>query len=264
MLLLGYLLALVIGLTLGMFGGGGSILTVPVFVYVMGYDPKLAIAMSLPVVGATSLVGAVGHWRAGTVHLRSALAFGVAAMVGAFAGARTSILLTGRAQLLTLGAVMLVAAALMRRDSLKKSPEPPAPSPESTLTRDSGLRGPGSRLLFFLVSLLIGALTGIVGIGGGFLIVPALVLIGRVPIHHAVGTSLVVITMNTLAGFAGQPRISNIPFGVVLGFSAIAIAGILAGTRFVRFVQPRTLKRGFATLLLIVAAVVIWESQAQF
>ena len=90
MIALGLLLALVIGLTLGLFGGGGSILTVPVFVYVLGYDPKLAIAMSFPVVGATSLIGAIGHWRAGNVRLSSALLFGVVAMVGSYAGARAS------------------------------------------------------------------------------------------------------------------------------------------------------------------------------
>src|SRR5438046_2609497 len=112
---IGYLLAVVIGLSLGILGGGGSILTVPIFVYVMGYAPKLAIAMSLPVVGATSLVAAIGHWRAGTLDRRMALAFGVVAMTGALAGARFAAFVPGVVQLTLLGLVMLVSATLMLR-----------------------------------------------------------------------------------------------------------------------------------------------------
>src|SRR5947208_16857141 len=109
-LVLGYMLAVVIGLSLGILGGGGSILTVPIFVYVMGYAPKTAIAMSLPVVGLTSLMGAIGHWRNGTVELRLALGFGVVAMAGAWTGAQAARYVTGAMQLVFLGVVMLGAA----------------------------------------------------------------------------------------------------------------------------------------------------------
>jgi uncharacterized membrane protein YfcA len=113
MIVVGYALAALVGLSLGLMGGGGSILTVPIFVYVLGYDPKLAIAMSLPVIGVTSLAGAVGHWRAGNVHLRTAVTFGVIAMVGAFAGARLAQFLSGALQLVLLASAFGAASPLV-------------------------------------------------------------------------------------------------------------------------------------------------------
>jgi uncharacterized membrane protein YfcA len=246
---LGLALALVIGLTLGLFGGGGSILTVPVFVYVLGFDPKLAIAMSFPVVGATSLVGAIGHWRAGNVRLSGALLFGLVAMAGAFGGARASGLLAGRAQLLILGAVMAAAAVMMLRSAGRDSAAVSEP------------RAPSGAL--YLVALSVGALTGVIGIGGGFLIVHALVVFGQVPMREAVGTSLLVIAMNCVSGYVGQPDARLIPWTFVVTFSAVAIAGILAGTRAARFVPQRALKKGFAVLLLVIAALVLWQNRAK-
>jgi uncharacterized membrane protein YfcA len=244
----GLVLAFAIGITLGLFGGGGSILTVPVFVYLLGFDPKLAIAMSFPVVGATSLVGAIGHWRAGNVRLSSALLFGLVAMTGAYGGARASRLLDGRVQLLILGVAMAAAAVMMLRSAGRDSAEvavPKAPSPA-----------------LYLVALSVGVLTGVIGIGGGFLIVPALVVFGQVPMREAVGTSLLVIAMNSVSGYAGQRDSHAIPWPFVITFSAVAIGGILAGTRLALFVPQRTLKKGFAGLLLLIAAVVLWENHA--
>ena len=249
MVWLGYLLALIIGLTLGTLGGGGSILTVPVFVYVLHFDPKLAIAMSLPVVGATSLVGAIGHWRAGNVHMPSALWFGVFAMTGAYTAATLSTQLRGRVQLFLLGGVMLAAATLMLRNSFM----------ETGRTRAvSAVRA--SRATLAVVGLGVGALTGIIGIGGGFLIVPALVILAGVPMHQAVGTSLLVITLNALAGFAGQRQRTEIPVAFVVTFSVVAMIGILAGTRLARHVEQRLLKQAFAVLLLILACWVLWQN----
>src|SRR5689334_453659 len=162
MILLGYSLAALIGLSLGLLGGGGSILTVPVFVYVLGYDPKLAIAMSLPVVGTTSLLGAVAHWRAGNVRLETAALFGVAAMVAAYIGARLAHLLTGAVQLSLLAVIMVAAAISMFVNARRSSP--------ATGERPAG-RAASLRLLI-PVALVVGLITGIVGIGGGFLIVP--------------------------------------------------------------------------------------------
>jgi uncharacterized protein len=249
--LLGYLSALVIGVTLGVLGGGGSILTVPVFVYLLGYDPKLAIAMSLPVVGATSLAGAVAHWRVGNLHLRTALIFGAIAMSGAFIAARLSARLAGRTQLFVLGVAMLTSAVLMMRDSRGA----PAPAAEATVR-------PPLSAPFLLSGLFVGALTGVVGIGGGFLIVPALVVLARVPMRPAVGTSLTVIAMNAAAGFAGQPRVGEIPLVVVIAFSGVAIGGVIAGTWIARRVRQGTLKRAFAALLLIIAASLLWQNRA--
>ena len=251
MLTIGLACALLIGLTLGMLGGGGSILTVPVFVYVLGYDPKLAIAMSLPVVGATSFIGALRHWRVGNLHFQSALLLGIAAMGGAFAGARASVWLSGRSQLLLLGVLMLASSVMMLRDSFRA-------------TAVTDIRAGTAPLPLLLgVGFAVGTLTGIVGIGGGFLIVPALVLLARVPMQQAVGTSLAVITLNSIAGFAGQQMIAEIPFGVVLSFTAVAIVGILAGTALIRYVPARALKRAFSVLLMVIAALVLWQNHAR-
>lgn len=251
MLLLGYVFALIIGLTLGILGGGGSILTVPVFVYVLGYDPKLAIAMSLPVVGATSLVGAIGHWRAGNVRVGVTLVFGGVAMSAAFVAARLSIHLAGRMQLFILGITMLTASMLMLRDSLRPSASAIPAGGRSVMSATLPLAG-----------LAVGALTGIVGIGGGFLIVPALVVFAHMPMRQAVGTSLTVIAMNAAAGFAGQHSIGAIPLDFVVIFSAIAMTGIVAGTWIGAYVHQRTLKRAFAMLLLVIAVLLLGQNWA--
>ncbi len=249
MIAAGLALAFVIGLTLGLFGGGGSILTVPVFVYVLGFDPKLAITMSFPVVGATSLVGAIGHWRAGNVRLTNALLFGLVAMAGSYGAARASGLLDGRVQLLILGAAMAAAAVMMLRSASRDAAHVPVE------------RAPS--LALYVVALSVGVLTGMIGIGGGFLIVPALVVFGRVPMREAVGTSLLVIAMNCVSGFAGQRAVRAVPWLYVSTFSAVAIAGIVAGTRFAGFVPQRTLKKGFAVLLLVIALLVLWQNHSR-
>ncbi len=250
MITIGLILALIIGLTLGLFGGGGSILTVPVFVYVLGFGPKLAIAMSFPVVGATSLVGAIGHWRAGNIRLSSALLFGLVAMAGSYGGARASGLLDGRAQLLILGTVMAAAAVMMLRSA-----------GSDVVAAESAERVPSRAL--YLVAASVGALTGVIGIGGGFLLVPALVVFGQVPMREAVGTSLLVIAMNCVSGYLGQRDTRAIPWLFVITFTAVAIVGILVGTRFARFVPQRTLKKGFAALLLVIACLVVWQNHAK-
>jgi hypothetical protein len=248
--IVGLLLASAIGLSLGLLGGGGSILTVPIFVYVLGYAAKPAIAMSLPVVGATSLVGALGHWRAGNVNLRQALSFGVVAMVGAYAGARLAVLVSGVVQLTLLAIVMLGAAMSMLR-----------PTAARAATVDAE---PVSRWLVLIVGLGVGMLTGLVGIGGGFLIVPALVILARLPMKQAVGTSLVVIAMNSASGFAGYLGQVEVPWGFMAAFTAVAIGGILAGTYLVRFVSQQALKRAFAIFLLLMSGVILYQNRGVF
>ena len=249
MIAIGLVLALVMGLALGLFGGGGSTLTVPIFVYVLGFAPKLAIAMSFPVVGATSLVGAVRHWRAGNIRLTTALLFGLVTMTGAYGGARASRLLDGRAQLFILGLVMAVAAAMMMRSARQEDHAPSAAA--------------GASPALYAVGIAVGALTGIIGIGGGFLLVPALVGFGKVPMREAIGTSLLVIAMNCVSGFAGQHATQDIPWLFVCSFSAVAILGILAGAHLAGRIHVRTLKRGFAVLLLVIAVLVLWQNYAK-
>ncbi len=246
----GYLFAIIIGLALGTLGGGGSILTVPVFVYALGYDPKLSIAMSLPVVGTAALAGVVSHWRAGNVRLQTAAIFGSVAMVGSYSGARASRLLSGRAQLLILGVVMVVAAASMLRSAAGKVPtESDGASPHSVLMLSVGFG--------------VGVLTGIIGIGGGFLIVPALVILGRVPMKAAVGTSLLVISMNSLSGYLGHHGEGAVPWDFVVRFTAVTIIGIVGGAALVTRIPTQQLKRAFAVLLVVIGVLVLWQNRAQ-
>lgn len=248
--LLGFALAALIGLSLGVLGGGGSILTVPVFVYVLGFGAKEAIVMSFPVVGATSLFGAIGHWRAGNVELRTAVLFGLVAMAGSYAGARLAVLVSGTAQLTLLAVVMLVAAASMLRT-------PPAAS-------EGEATGSGNKRRLVTVSIAgiaVGVLTGFVGIGGGFLIVPALVILAKTPMKQAVGTSLLVITMNSALAFLGYRGQVPIPWGFIALFTTVAVAGILAGTYLVRFVSVGALRRGFAAFLILTAAFMLYQNR---
>jgi len=244
MQILGLALAVIVGLSLGLLGGGGSILTVPIFVYVLGFAAKQAIAMSLPVVGATSFVGAIRHWRNGNVQPRLALAFGGVAMVGAYVGARLATFVSGQAQLTLLALAMIAAAVSMFRSGRapmqERSTEPTA-----------------STAAIMAVGVGVGLLTGLVGIGGGFLVVPALVVLAGVPMKQAIGTSLVVIAMNAMSGSLGYVGQVSIPWSFVGLFSAFAIAGILIGTSLVRFVSQGALKQGFAGFLVLLGALIL-------
>lgn len=242
---LAWILAAGVGLLLGALGGGGSILAVPIFVYVLSLDPKAAIAMSLPVIGLTSLAGAWGHWRHGHLDLRQAVLFGAAAMAGAYAGARLAVFVPGGLQLAALGAVMAAAALSMLRP--RRLPASGAPEPPSVvLSAASGLG--------------IGVLTGLLGVGGGFLFVPALVLFGRLPMKHAVGTSLLVIAMSATAGLLGYLGQVEVDWGLVARFTAGALAGLAAGVQIVRLVPHRTLQRAFGVFLLMVAGWLLYQN----
>ena len=248
MLALGLALAALIGISLGLLGGGGSIHTVPVLVYVLGFAAKPAIAMSLPVVGITSLVSAAMHWRLGNVRVPTALTFGVLAMVGAFAGAKLAALVSGTAQLALLAVVMIVAAGSMLRGNRVEA--------------EAG--APVRLALLVPIALAVGVLTGLVGIGGGFLVVPALVLLARVPMRQAVGTSLLVIAMNSASGFAGHLGTVDVDWPFLAGFTAAAVAGALVGASLVSRVPQAALRRGFAVLLLAMGGFVLVMNRDAF
>lgn len=250
----GYALALLVGVSLGVLGGGGSILTVPIFVYVMGFPAKQAIAMSLPVVGTTSLVGALGHWRAGNFDLRTGLIFAAVAMIGARLGASLATWLSGVAQLSILAIVMIVAAVLMLR-------RPPVVTTEPPRDDERAARGITWMVATALVGLGVGMLTGLVGIGGGFLFVPALVLLGRLSVKTAVGTSLFVIAASTVAGFLGYRGHVGVPWGVVATFTAVALAGLFAGTQLVSRLSSEALRRLFAYFLFLMAAFILYQNR---
>ena len=248
--MLGLALATLIGLSLGLLGGGGSILTVPILVYAVGLDPKAAVAASLAVVGVTSLVGALGHWRAGNVRLRTAAVFGGVAMIGAFVGARLSVFLSGQVQLVIFAIVMLVAAAFMLRGR-----EP------ATATSEGDAAVEPRILPMVLQGFAVGVMTGVVGVGGGFLIVPALVLLGRVPMKAAVGTSLLIIAMNSASGFLGYAGQVTLPWGFLAQFTALAILGVVIGTVLARAAPREALRRGFAALLVVVGMFVLYQNR---
>jgi uncharacterized membrane protein YfcA len=239
---LGLVLALAIGLSLGFFGGGGSILTVPLLVYVFGLAPKPAIASSLLVVAIASGAAALQHARAGNLRPRVALVFGSAGMAGAYLGARVAAFVDGGVLLLLFAAVMgLTGFAMWRGRSA------PAAGP----ARDGSLRK------LVLQGLAVGGFTGLVGAGGGFLIVPALVLWAGLPMPAAVGTSLLVIVLNSLAGFAGYAAHVRVDPALVAAVAACAVAGSFGGSRLTRIVRPGSLRRAFAGFVLAMAAVIL-------
>ena len=255
--MLGYALALLVGLSLGVLGGGGSILTVPIFVYVMGFPAKQAIAMSLPVVGTTSLIGAFGHWRAGNLDVRTGLAFAVFAMAGARLGSLLATRVSGLAQLSLLALVMIVAAVLMLR---RRAPQGTETQGEQVpvqkgIMRVAAIAG---------VGLGVGMLTGLIGIGGGFLFVPALVLFGRLSVKTAVGTSLLVIAASTASGFFGYRGQVTVPWSIVAMFTLAALGGLAVGTRLVGHLSAQALRRLFAYFLFLMSAFILYQNRGVF
>lgn len=248
MALLGLALAALIGVSLGLFGGGGSILAVPILVYVAGMETKTAIAASLLVVGATSVVGALQHWRAKNVDVRTALMFGIVSMAGSFAGGRGAAYLTDTFQLTLFAIVMLAASVSMLR---------------SRNNREEGTGAPRIGMTV-AAATAVGLLTGVVGVGGGFLIVPALVFFTGIPIRRAVGTSLIVISMNSASGFLAYAWIVEIDWSYILGFTGMAIVGVFAGSAAVPHVPQSVLKRAFAIFLIVVAGFILLQNRAAF
>lgn len=248
---LGLLMAVLVGISLGLMGGGGSILTVPIFVYLLGFETKESIAMSLAVVGFVSLFGAFSHWKAGNVNLRIAAIFGVFSMIATFGGARLAAMMSGTMQLLIFAVVMLAAAFFMFRGK----------SPAESGVVDAQPEGAPLRLgLIAVEATAVGILSGIVGVGGGFLIVPALVLLGKIPMKQAVGTSLLIIALKSVAGFAGYYGQVEVDWGFMALFTGAAVVGIMIGTRLVRFVSQHTLKRGFAVFLVLMSAWIFYQN----
>ena len=269
--LLGLALGLLVGLSLGLLGGGGSILTVPILAYVLGFPPKEAIAMSLAIVGATALFGAASHWRVGNVRIATALLFGLVAMAGTYLGARLSVFFAGTTQLVLFAVVMLAASWFMFRGPPARSASrprrggPASPDRDSEESTRSGAEGAGwsARRVGLLVAegLGVGVLTGLVGVGGGFLIVPALVLLAGLPMKEAVGTSLLVIALKSAAGFYGYLALVDVPWDFLALFTGIACLGILVGAGLVRFFSQEGLRRAFAGFLVVMAAWILYQNR---
>jgi len=242
--------ALLIGLSLGMLGSGGSILTVPVLTYLLGHDTKVAIAESLAVVGGIALTTALPYARSHQVDWRSVVFFGVPGMVGTSAGAWLARFLSGGLQLTLFGVVMLLAAAMMFR-------RPAAGGNDSTQPH---LRHP----LWQIASegFAVGVMTGLVGVGGGFLIVPALVLLGGLSMRVAVGTSLAVIALNSLSGFVRYFDVlesihAAVDWNTIAIFVAIGVLGSLTGRVLAGRITPLVLRKAFAVFLVVMGLFVL-------
>lgn len=250
MLTIGLVLAVLMGVSLGMLGGGGSILTVPILVYVLRLPPKEAIATGLAVVGVTSLAGAIIQRRSGSVDLRVTLVFGAISTVGTFFGTRVASALSGRTQLILFAVVMGAAAIFMFRNARKGAP--------------AAGQAPGARAVAWpavvLAAVAVGMLTGLVGVGGGFLIVPALVVLLALPMKQAVATSLWLISVNSFVGFAGYAGQVEIHWGVLGAVTLAALGGIGLGTWLTRFVSQSQLKQGFSAALVVMAAFILIQN----
>lgn len=241
--------ALLVGLSLGLLGSGGSILTVPVLVYLVDEPEKVAIAESLGIVGLISLAGAVPYALKTRVHWKSVLYFGVPGMIGTYGGAFLAKFVSGTLQLLVFAFVMLVAAVMMYRDRTSLTGKRP--------DRDH------AKIKMAVEGIGVGVMTGFVGVGGGFLIVPALVLMGRLPITLAVGTSLVIISMKSFSGFYKyldvlQSFDLSVNWSLLLIFSGIGIVGSFAGKKIGDRISQTNLKKGFAVFLMVMALYIIY------
>ena len=237
-------LGLIIGIVLGLLGGGGSILTVPALVYLLGQSPQAAITASLVIVGSNSVLGAVLYTRRGTPDWRVALTFGGAGMLAAYATASISDQISSQALMLAFAGLMLVVGGIMifRRAS------------------DSEERTPGGLLTVLGSGLIVGALTGFLGVGGGFLIVPALVMLVGLPMQQAVGTSLIVIAMNSFAGLMGHMGDSALNLGLIGAFAGAGFIGIFAGSWLNCRLPTEFLKRAFAVFVIGLAVVLLADN----
>ncbi|MEB3291517.1 MAG: sulfite exporter TauE/SafE family protein [Synechococcales bacterium] len=259
---IGHLLAILIGMSLGLLGGGGSVLALPVLVYVMGIATKTAIAMTLIMVGTVSLVGVIPHWRRGHLHWKTAIIFGTATMVGAYGGAKlaTQPWITETFQMLLFAISMLLAAGLMIYRTARTEP------PQET-TVDAALYHPPvckyCWLWLLTEGLGVGGLTGLVGVGGGFAIVPALVLLGKLPMKQAIGTSLLIIAGNSIAGLLGYLGHITLDWHLTLSFTLLAGIGTVIGGYLGQYISARQLQKGFGYFLLAIATFVLLKNQTQ-
>lgn len=247
-------MSMVIGLLLGLLGGGGSILTVPMLVYLLHVEPKNAIVTSFVVVGISSLMALIPHARRGSVCWKSGLLFGVTGMVGAFGGGRLAGHFSSDVLMTLFGGICLLTGMLMMRNRKTQAIQSLASEPLKVCP----LRVPYLRVLFD--GFFVGALTGMVGVGGGFLIVPALTLLVGFPIKGAVGTSLLVIAMNAIAGLAGYSQHVSLDLELTGIVTSGSIVGSAIGALLSGYVKPALLRRVFGLMVILIAGYILSQS----
>ncbi|HKJ95254.1 MAG TPA: sulfite exporter TauE/SafE family protein [Gammaproteobacteria bacterium] len=245
--------ALIVGLSLGLLGSGGSILTVPILVYLVGQPDKVAIAGSLAIVGGIAVFGAANYARQGLVVPRFVVLFGLPGVAGTYAGALTSSHVTGAVQLVVFAVIMALAAYSMLKPD--RAVDGVVPSAQGVLVLVASGAG-------------VGVITGFVGVGGGFLLVPALVLLGGLDMHRAVGTSLAIIVLNSAAGFYKHLGLlagggGRIDWAIIILFLLLGIAGNLAGNFLLRRLPQGRLRTGFGWFLVVMAIYILVRTGPQ-
>jgi uncharacterized membrane protein YfcA len=252
--ILGYVGALFIGLVLGLTGGGGSILTVPILVYLMSINPVTATAYSLFIVGTTSTFGAIQNYRKNLVDIKNGFIFAIPSFIAVYLTRKyivpripdiileAPILITKNTFLMLFFAVIMIFGAL---SVLKKK------------SQDTNNEEKRNLILIGIQTFTIGIIIGLVGAGGGFLIIPALILFAKLPMIKAVGTSLFIIAMNSLVGFTGDIQNLVIDWLFLLTFSAISVVGIFIGMYLTKYTNENQLKKIFAYFVLLMAAIIL-------
>lgn len=261
--IIGYIASVFIGISLGLIGGGGSILTVPVLVYLFGESAELSTAYSLFIVGTTALVGGIRNATMGKVNYKTAVVFTIPAFIAVYL-TRAYLVPAIPQNILTVGAftltkdiaimvffalVMLAASVSMIRNKREEEDEEGETEPVFNIPA------------IIAEGAVVGVLTGIVGAGGGFLIIPALVLFAKLPMKKAVGTSLLIIAAKSLIGFIGDVQRPDliIDWTLLLTVTAIAVAGIFVGIYATNFIDGKKLKKGFGWFVLVMAVYIIWK-----
>jgi len=252
--------AIIIGMTLGLLGSGGSIMTVPILHYLLGHEDKSAIAESLAIVGSIALIGAIPFVQKRLVDWRSVIFFGIPGMSGTFLGASLAKYISGTYQLILFAVVMLLAAWMMLRSERKKvTGDRPGNLQEATGVANQ-LRTTKHQALWMISieGLIVGMITGLVGVGGGFLIMPAMVILGRLPMRMAIGTSLVIIALQSLTGFAKYLEVLNsaslyVDWVTIIAFIVIGVVGTLIGSTIGGRINQRVLKRAFGVFLILMS-----------
>ncbi|MEQ9297569.1 MAG: sulfite exporter TauE/SafE family protein [Cyclobacteriaceae bacterium] len=256
--LIGFVAAVIIGFTMGLIGGGGSILTVPVMVYFLDVEPVLATAYSLFIVGLTSLIGSFSYMMKKQLDYKTAVVFAIPSFIAVYSTRKFIVpaipaemtfggLVLDRGMMLMLffGVVMFVSAFSMIRSGQKSDRD----------EKEVKFNYP----LILIEGALVGVVTGLVGAGGGFLIIPALVLLARLPMKLAVGTSLIIIAAKSLIGFLGDIGTQTIDWPFVLAFSLFAVFGIFGGSFASKYVQGEKLKRGFGWFVAFMALFIFYK-----
>ena len=259
MLILVVLAGAITGIVLGLFGSGGSIIAMPALMYLLHVEPKSAIAMSMGIVAVTATISGWDNWRRGNVDVKVAAMFGLFGVIGTYAGARLGVYTPVTVQLTIFALVMYAAAWKM----LQKKVQPAAQLamagvPNVALTESEIIQAHMGHIALHGVG--VGVLTGLVGVGGGFLIVPALVLLSGIPMRLAIGTSLVIVAAKSYAGFAGYIGAVPVDWAVMGSFTLLTVAGSFAGTRIAHRYSHESLKKSFAIFLVVVATYILLKS----